>query len=80
MKTLEIKGGLYEMISKVDDQQLLLHLQSVVKQVIEQNLTELDFWDALSTAQQAELEEALKESEQKENLVPHQVVLDKYEN
>ena len=31
MKTLEIKGGLYEMISKVDDQQLLLHLQSVVK-------------------------------------------------
>lgn len=66
------------MISKIDDKDLLMQLQSLIAEMIAQNLAKPDFWDELTYEQQIELEKALKEIKKKENLVDHQVVLDKY--
>ena len=79
MNLLALKGGLYEIISRVEDEELLMQLQDVIKEAVEQNVSESDFWDELTSEQQTTLEEALHESEQEENLVAHQAVLDKYQ-
>jgi TRAP-type C4-dicarboxylate transport system substrate-binding protein len=78
MSTLELKGGLYDMISKINDQELLVQLKEIVAEVIEQNLDKTDFWDTLTSEQQTELDKALQESKKEENLVDHEVVLNKY--
>ena len=77
MNLLTLKGGLYELISRIEDEALLIQLQNVVKEVIEENKS--DFWDELDSEQQAALEKALQESQQEENLVTHQLVLNKYQ-
>ncbi|HMQ49394.1 MAG TPA: hypothetical protein PKA00_18145 [Saprospiraceae bacterium] len=63
MSALEIKGGIYELISKVDDKQLLLKLYKEVADLIAQNQQEQDFWNELSEWQQMELESAIEESQ-----------------
>ena len=78
MSVLEIKGGLYDMISNVNDESLLIQLKSIVADFIEQNPTHSDFWDELSEAQQQELETAHEESKDNKNLVDHHTVLEKY--
>ena len=66
------------MISEVKDRTLLLKLKRVVAEVIDQD-NKVDLWDELTAEQQKELEAALQESKQEENLVDHQVVIDKYQ-
>ncbi len=78
MSTLELKGGLYDMISKINDKKLLIQLQKIVEEVFEQNLDNSDFWDSLSQNQQKELEKAIRESKDDANLVDHEAVLNKY--
>lgn len=78
MSVLELKGGLHEMIAKVDDQDLLLQLKELITETITQNMYKTDFWDELSEKQQVELEEAIEASYDEKNLVSHDVVLNKY--
>ncbi len=79
MNLLALEGGLYEIISRVEDEELLMKLRNIVKEVIEQSASTSDFWDELSAEQQTTLEKALEGSQQDENLVAHQVILDKYQ-
>ena len=79
MDLLALKGGLYEIIARIEDEQLLLQLQHLMKEVIDQDIAESDFWEELTAEQQATLDQALQESEQEDNLVAHQVILDKYQ-
>jgi len=78
MSTLEIKGGLYEMISKVNDEKLLMKLYELIADIVTQNLSDTDYWDELSDNQKEELENAIQESYDNTNLVEHEIVINKY--
>jgi hypothetical protein len=78
MSVLEIKGGLHEMIAKVDDQELLLQIKDLLTDVITKNMQKTDFWDELSIHQQIELDDAVEASYDEKNLVNHEIVLNKY--
>lgn len=78
MSTLEIKGGLYEMISKVNDEKLLMKLYELIADIVTQNLSDTDYWDELSDNQKEELENAIQESYDNKNLVEHEIVINKY--
>jgi TRAP-type C4-dicarboxylate transport system substrate-binding protein len=69
MSTLEVKGGMYEMISKVNDKKLLMQLYELISDIIAQNLSDTDFWDELSESQKEELEKAIQESHDDKNLL-----------
>ena len=77
MSTLEIKGGLYEMISKVNDEKLLMKLYELIADIVTQNLSDTDYWDELSDNQKKELENAIQESYDSKNLVEHEIVINK---
>ncbi len=78
MSVLEIKGGLHELISKVNDKQLLKQLHELFIEIITLNASKTDFWEDLTTAQQKELEKAVEESYDEKNLIPHSTMLKKY--
>lgn len=78
MSNLEIKGGLYEMISKVNDKKLLMQLYELITDIVTQNLSDTDFWDELSENQKEELEKAIQESHDDKNLIEHEVVINKF--
>lgn len=78
MNVLELKGSLHEMIAKIDNEVLLSQLQTIVHDFVEQNEDEHDFSDELSLEEQAELKAAFEESEDENNLVAHEEVMQKY--
>ncbi len=78
MSTLEIKGGMYDMISKVNDEKLLQELYELISDIITENMSATDFWDELSEDQQKELEKAIEESYDDNNLIKHETVVRKY--
>jgi TRAP-type C4-dicarboxylate transport system substrate-binding protein len=78
MSTLEIKGGLLDMISKINDKKLLLEVHQLLSDLMEQRIAQTDFWDELSTQQQKQLDEAISESYEAANLISHETVLKKY--
>ena len=39
MSTLELKGGMYELISKVNDKQVLIQLYEIIGDIVTQNLS-----------------------------------------
>jgi len=78
MNTLELKGGIHELISKVSDKRLLEQIHKVLNEIIEENLDKTDFWDELTEAQQLELDKAIEESYDEKNHISHEVMLNKY--
>lgn len=77
MNNLELKGGILQMIAAIDDSQLLEELNDVVSNFL-QNQSSVDFMDELGEFEKSELEKALKESEDENNLVSHDEVMKKY--
>jgi len=77
MNELELKGGILQMIASIDDNQLLEELNDVVTNFL-QNQSSVDFFDVLSDFEKNELEKAIKESEDENNLVTHDEVMKKY--
>lgn len=77
MNELELKGGILQMIASIDDNQLLEELNDVVTNFL-QNQSSVDFFDELSDFEKNELEKAIKESEDENNLVTHDEVMKKY--
>jgi hypothetical protein len=73
MSVLELKGELLDMLSAVNNEQILLRLKQVFKQVTEDELHDYDF--ALTSEQEKELEEAVAETYHEENLVSHEDAL-----
>lgn len=62
MKSLELKGGILELVSKINDAEVLKELKGVILEFIDQRKDNSDFWDDLTPEQQKELEIAIKES------------------
>jgi len=79
MTTLELKGGMMEMITKVQDKSALERLYRIISEFIIQNLDDTDGWDALTPEQRAEIEDAFAESLHPQNLVSHEAMMKKYE-
>ena len=74
MNTLELKGGITEMVAKVNNQELLQHLYELVSDVITQTLSDNT---TLSFEQEEQLNSDIEASFKKENLVEHKVALQK---
>lgn len=74
MNTLELKGGMIEMIAQVKDKELLQHLYEIMSEVLIQTLSDKT---QLSPAQEAKLALDIKASKDPKNLVDHQIVLKK---
>ena len=75
MNVLELKGELHDMLSAVNNEQILLRLKQVFRQVTEEELYDNDF--ALTAEQEQELAEAIEETYHEENLVSHEDALKK---
>jgi hypothetical protein len=73
MSVLELKGELLDMLSAVNNEQILLRLKQAFRQVIEEELYDNDF--ALTAEQEKELAEAIEETYHEENLVSHEDAL-----
>jgi hypothetical protein len=73
MSVLELKGELLDMLSAVNNEQILLRLKQAFRQVTEEELYDNDF--ALTAEQEKELAEAIEETYHEENLVSHEDAL-----
>jgi hypothetical protein len=73
MSVLELKGELLDMLSAVNNEQILLRLKQAFRQVTEEELYDNDF--ALTVEQEKELAEAIEETYHEENLVSHEDAL-----
>jgi hypothetical protein len=73
MNVLELKGELLDMLSAVNNEQILLRLKQAFRQVTEDELYDNDF--VLTAAQENELAEAIEETYHEENLVSHEDAL-----
>ena len=73
MNVLELKGELLDMLSAVNNEQILLRLKQAFRQVTEEELYDNDF--ALTADQEKELAEAIEETYHEENLVSHKDAL-----
>jgi enolase len=73
MSVLELKGELLDMLSAVNNEQILLRLKQAFRQVTEDELYDYDF--ALTSEQEKELAEAIEETYLEENLVSHEDAL-----
>jgi hypothetical protein len=79
MSSLEIKGGILEIIANIDDVESLEELKKLVTEFVSNRIkSDTDFWDELSEMEQAELEQAIAEGEDSSNHVTHDVVIQKY--
>ncbi len=72
MNTLELKGGMLNMISRVEDEAVLRHLFDAITAIIAENWGEVP---DLSPEQEAELELAIEETYNPDNLVDHEEVM-----
>jgi len=74
MNTLELKGGMIELIGQVRNKELLQHLYEIISEVladtIEDNIK-------LSPEQEARLDQDIKTSRDPKNLVEHEIAIKK---
>ena len=74
MNTLELKGGMIELIGQVKNKELLQQLYEIISEVLantaEDNTT-------LSVEQESRLDEDIKASKDAKNLVDHKVAIKK---
>ena len=78
MSNLELKGGILEMIATINDRVALEELKELVTNFTGSHAQGDNYWDELSETEQSELKVAIRESENEENLVPHEEVMKKY--
>ncbi len=76
MNVLELKGGLHELIAKINDKELLIKANEILRDLIK--LDEPDWWDELPSDIQNKIDESLVDIENEANLVSHEEVMKKY--
>lgn len=76
MSTLEMKGGLLELISSIKDKKVLLKANEIIKDLVKSN--EPDWWDDLPAEIQEKIDKAIVDIEDPANLVSHEEVMKKY--
>lgn len=79
MSVQELKGSMVDLLAQVNDRNLLEQIYEVVQEIITDNLNKTDWWEELPMHAQKELEAALEESKDPENLVAHDVVRNQFE-
>ena len=67
MSTLELKGSILQLLANVKDEELLQELYKTLKNHIQEQ--DKDWWDELNATQQLELDKAIEESYEADNLV-----------
>lgn len=77
MSVLELKGGIMELISRLDDEQALANLYKYAAKAVNETAPDADWWDELSADQQKELTLAVDESYDEANLVSHEKAMEK---
>jgi hypothetical protein len=73
MNTLELKGNLIELVSNVQNQEILEKLMHLFKKTVREE--EADWWDELTPEQQAELELSIAECDDPAKLTSHEKVM-----
>ncbi len=76
MNTLELKGGLTEMIAEVDNKEVLSHLYEIVSEIISQAA---NYNQELSAEQETALDRDIEASFLSENLVEHKMAVKRME-
>jgi hypothetical protein len=76
MDTLEIKNGLLALISRINDNDILVEVHDYMRELLQEK--DIDFWDTLDESLQTEIKQALAESEEEEKLIPHDKVIKMY--
>lgn len=71
MSVLELKGGILELVSRLEDEQVLASLYKYAAKAVNETVPESDWWNDLSLAQQKELTLAVEESYDEANLISH---------
>jgi len=74
MNTLELKGGMIEMIANVNNKQLLQHLYEIMSDIIAQTTNDDT---VLSIEQEKQLDKDIEASFVPQNLVEHEEALQK---
>lgn len=74
MNTLELKGGMIELIGQVKNKELLQHLYEIISEVLADTAEDNT---SLSIEQERRLDEDIKASKDPKNLVDHKVALKK---
>ncbi len=78
MNNLELKGGIIEMIAKINDNKTLTELKELMTSFIGNHLQDTDYWDELNDTEKEELVKAIEESNKESNHIPHEEVMKKY--
>jgi len=78
MSSLEIKGGILEMIANIDDVESLQELKKLVAAFVGNHIKDSDYWEELTEYEQSELEQAIIDSQDEANHVKHEEVVKKY--
>lgn len=78
MSNLELKGGILQMVSSINDKHTLEELKELIASFLGNHVQDTDFWNELSDFEKEQLEQALEESESEENHIAHQEVMQKY--
>ncbi len=61
----------------VQDKELLTQIHESILRLINQNLEKTDFWEELDEDQQRELDLAIQESYDEENLIDHETAIER---
>lgn len=78
MSSLELKGGILDMIARLDNPDSLMELKNMIADFVGHHAEGTDYWEELTEEEREELEKAIKESEDESNHVSHEVVMGKY--
>ena len=68
MSVIGLKAGLIAQISEVEDEAVLLQIKALLEEAI-------DWEDRMTPEQEAEMRQAIAESEDEENLISHEEVM-----
>ena len=74
MNTLELKGGMIELIGQVKNKELLQHLYEIISEVLSDTIEDNT---KLSPEQEIRLDQDIKASKDPKNLVDHDVAMKK---
>ncbi len=78
MNTLELKGAILDLVGRLDDKKLLLKAHKNLIKLVNKYESTLEEEFELPTYALKELDKAIKETENPENLIPHEEVMKKY--
>jgi TRAP-type C4-dicarboxylate transport system substrate-binding protein len=76
MNVLAKKIEMFEILSQLHDETVLLKLYKTMKEVFES--TQTDWWDDLPPEQQTRLQQSIEESYDPENLIDHEEMKKKH--